>query len=1509
MYKSDTMSWSGRRANTSGYTVAAPIVGPLRVTDKTAPLTLYGASADVPVFSVDGAGNITSSGTYTGSLAGGFSSGSVSAPGITFASDTDTGFYNPSTDSLSVTTGGVLQATWSSGLGISNSTQSTSTTTGALRVAGGVGIVKDLWVGGNLNVSGTTTTLAAVNTTVADKHLTLNAGYTTAAPIESGLVSIYEPTATTDTSTATGFTAGVAATSNPTVSTTGAATFTAADIIQVSDAGDNNGIYEVLTHIANLLTVRGVGTSATTDTFLNNQFVASTTIATITKVSVSILQVDAAGDYVTGRGSTTPITYMQLGGSLTNGAHLLTSDEVTQLANINATTISTTQWGYLGSTDQALATTSNVTHANTTVSQLIYTGATTANKLIFPTNLADGFNLSDGSTEFMKFVSTTGSQSVDVAKNLNVALGVDVTGDLGLVNNLGHRTTHSMVDGGTADVPVKWPNVAATGLTSLQVNASGEISYFDQTNYSDAKNYYHAQDNQREKNAGLGESNQSNSVTPLSTLWPETDITYTKTSATVATASSDTFSDNCYVGNYMWFYKNEYSSGGVNEYHKILSNTSTTFTFVVGTVLPDDQSETVKMRVTPYKPVISRINNTLGLSKISGGISSGPGKPILYTTGGAGVSGAYDDFILYNPTTDTIQTITRTWGSTSSYNTGVYVPSTKLFYVFARAWDTAADQMLIINPDDLSVVRRETGATGNNQWFASVAISNNRIMLMPKYQTSQALSPIVIISSSNCSVTEITNTYSHSYNAGYYDARSNAVYSKSSSATYFIKIDLSDNSISQVGTGCSILTGNKLCADANGNLFANYGGDTGISSLQMTKLNLITLVATDFTIAINNPSGFRNLYGGVLFDGRSMWIFPLLEGRILRFDPSNLEKIGEFPIADLTDQRDWVCNTDGKFIYLAGRSNYISRIQIPFLSREVVSQEVKEINIRGDFSTLITSEATANQSFKIPQNGAGVLTNDGSGNFSYTASNGALALTSAEVTQLANINTTTISATQWGYLGVLNQSLTSTSSPTFTALTVTGNVDGRDVSVDGATLDNLNTALGLGSLIAAEVTQLANINATTISTAQWGYLGALDQALTTTSSPTFAAVTMAGATGSNTVSFPDNLANAMSFQEGTNRYLTMVSTDGSEKVNVEKDAYLLQELDVTGHAAIGATSTTTADAILKLSETMSAPGLLEGMDVRASADPASAGAYTVQGIGGFAIVQGTNYSAGSTVTALALGSYGSGVSGSANLDVSGVNTGVFKVVGSTLTAKDLYGARFFVGSDLLGTTGTIAATNAYVICGRDGDTGMAVTNHYGLHLEEVTRGSTLNYTIFTEGGLHQLGGDTEIVGDLTCVDINSTGYTQFTDMTAPANGADETGRLYKKTGDDGLFWLPDSGGAEVDLTNSGGGSTSYDITPVTSSTYTVLETDDQVAVRYTNTGTVAITLPTISSLTTVGKKLRITITDEDGNASANNIVITRGGTDTIIGANTLTISGDYNSYELRTNGVDTWYIM
>jgi len=109
-------------------------------------------------------------------------------------------------------------------------------------------------------------------------------------------------------------------------------------------------------------------------------------------------------------------------------------------------------------------------------------------------------------------------------------------------------------------------------------------------------------------------------------------------------------------------------------------------------------------------------------------------------------------------------------------------------------------------------------------------------------------------------------------------------------------------------------------------------------------------------------------------------------------------------------------------------------------------------------------------------------------------------------------------------------------------IVVGGTVDGRDIATDGTKLDGIESgatadqtkadidALGLShdslvdvstsdhhvkyaltdDLAAGEITQLQNIDSVTITNTQWGYLGALDQGLTTTSTPTFGNVSVNG---------------------------------------------------------------------------------------------------------------------------------------------------------------------------------------------------------------------------------------------------------------------------------------------------------------------------------------------------------------------------------------------------------------
>lgn len=260
------------------------------------------------------------------------------------------------------------------------------------------------------------------------------------------------------------------------------------------------------------------------------------------------------------------------------------------------------------------------------------------------------------------------------------------------------------------------------------------------------------------------------------------------------------------------------------------------------------------------------------------------------------------------------------------------------------------------------------------------------------------------------------------------------------------------------------------------------------------------------------------------------------------FSPTQIEGLQNVKISSLLNNQILQYNSSSdKWVNatIAGGGN----VSTPGLSntsrlvRVTGANEISESGVSADASDNIT----------------GVNDLDVGGNLTVTGTMGGL--TAAERTQLANIDTTTISTTQWGYLGGLNQALATSSSPTFAALTVVGdmggitaaertqlaNIDATTISTtqwgyvgaqdqgtastDSPTFAALTVVGDMGGITAAERTQLANIDTTTISTTQWGYLGGLNQALATSSSPTFAALTVVGDMGGITAAERTQLAN------------------------------------------------------------------------------------------------------------------------------------------------------------------------------------------------------------------------------------------------------------------------------------------------------------------------------------------------------------------------------------------------
>ena len=184
-----------------------------------------------------------------------------------------------------------------------------------LQISATVELQNDVEIQGNLTVQGAVTSLNQEIVRIQDNHLFLNDGYTAVSAQTGGLVVNYLPTAITDTIAAPGFIAGIPTISNPTVSTTSAATYTAGDFILINGATNsiNNGLFEVLTHAANVLTIRGIGTATTVEDFSQDQFVTdSTTAGSITQITISIMRTGIDGAWETGAGSVTPISFTDL---------------------------------------------------------------------------------------------------------------------------------------------------------------------------------------------------------------------------------------------------------------------------------------------------------------------------------------------------------------------------------------------------------------------------------------------------------------------------------------------------------------------------------------------------------------------------------------------------------------------------------------------------------------------------------------------------------------------------------------------------------------------------------------------------------------------------------------------------------------------------------------------------------------------------------------------------------------------------------------------------------------------------------------------------------------------------------------------------------------------------------------------------------------------------------------------------------------------------------------------
>ena len=165
-------------------------------------------------------------------------------------------------------------------------------------------------IGGDLTVTGTTTTVHSETVLIKDNFLDLNFSYSTNTAQQGGITINYQPLLASPPASAS-FTSGVAGTSNPVIAVAsgGGSSFAVGDIIQVSDATNdtNDGLYLISGVSGDNLTVYGVGTAGVPaiHSWAKDQLTTATdTAATVTKVKLSVLKVTTSGVWQVGSGQT-----------------------------------------------------------------------------------------------------------------------------------------------------------------------------------------------------------------------------------------------------------------------------------------------------------------------------------------------------------------------------------------------------------------------------------------------------------------------------------------------------------------------------------------------------------------------------------------------------------------------------------------------------------------------------------------------------------------------------------------------------------------------------------------------------------------------------------------------------------------------------------------------------------------------------------------------------------------------------------------------------------------------------------------------------------------------------------------------------------------------------------------------------------------------------------------------------------------------------------------------------
>lgn len=176
--------------------------------------------------------------------------------------------------------------------------------------------------------------------------------------------------------------------------------------------------------------------------------------------------------------------------------------------------------------------------------------------------------------------------------------------------------------------------------------------------------------------------------------------------------------------------------------------------------------------------------------------------------------------------------------------------------------------------------------------------------------------------------------------------------------------------------------------------------------------------------------------------------------------------------SNILDDLITVASVSSQLVYTVGGT--YSNTALSTFTKDNILNVASAAALNGILGTISGTVSTDNTLVKVSGSNAveetGIVIDDSdniSGIVNLTLTGTLGGITSAERTQLTNINATTISSTQWGYLGDMDQGLTTTDTPTFTGL----NANSQKITAvlnptnaqDAATKDYVDTVASSGA--------------------------------------------------------------------------------------------------------------------------------------------------------------------------------------------------------------------------------------------------------------------------------------------------------------------------------------------------------------------------------------------------------------------------------------------------------------